>query len=202
DASGDDAEARLGFYTNTGDEAAPVAEVPVREYRKDYYREGILKNLAAEGRADRAIKKWEDEHKKEPARPALRPRIDEGVLAGDRLNVLRAPKATLLVGLNREYELDDNHVLKWRVTRTDGEKVRKDEAEATGTATLDGREWKADLSDLSWRRGEYPVRTALYARAGDREPLTSEQLTIRFQPPPATVELRLDGKKVVATKDK
>ena len=199
DASGAEAEDRLYWHTNTGDAGAPVADAKIAQYRKQYYRDGILKHLVDTGRSDRALQKWDDEHKQPPPRPALRPQLDGIRLVGDDY-LLREPKATLSVGLNnREYTLDDKHVLRWRAVRADNQKVLKDDAVATGVATWDGQRWSADLSSLSWRRGEYRVQADLFARPDSKEPIATERLTIRFQPLPPTLALRIDGKEQVAT---
>jgi WD40 repeat protein len=58
DCSSPAAEKHLGWHTNTGDPAAPVSYAPARDYRKEYYREGILRYLTAEGDLGRAVQEW------------------------------------------------------------------------------------------------------------------------------------------------
>ena len=54
DASGETAEACVGWHSNTGDPTAPVAFVRGSEYRQEYYRRGILSLLAEETNLGRA----------------------------------------------------------------------------------------------------------------------------------------------------
>src|SRR5205085_11895221 len=105
-------------HTNTGDPAAPVSYAAAREYRKDYYREGILRYLAAEADLGRALRKWDSDHPPQPPQAALRPLQPEDALPAERAGeylVRRAGKA-LRIGINEDYALDDKHVLRLRLT--------------------------------------------------------------------------------------
>jgi hypothetical protein len=200
DSSGPGAEEHLGWHTNTNDPAAPVSYAAAGEYRKDYYREGLLGYLAAEADLGRALQKWDAAHPARPPRPALRPLRPDGALPGERADkyLVRRPVAALRVGINADYALDDHHVLRWRLARADGGKVTADAAEASGQAPRDGKEWRADLAGVDWRRGDYRLRVGLHARADGPE-LASEAVTFRFQPPAPAVVLRVGGRDVATT---
>ena len=195
DVSGPAAEEHLGWHTNTNDPTAPVSYAAAREYRKDYYREGILRYLAEEADLGRALQKWDVDHPARPPRPALRPLLPDGAGPGERADeyLVRRPVAALRVGINEDYALDDNHVLRWRLTRDDDAKVTADAAEASGQAPRDGKGWRADLPGVEWRRGAYRLRLGLHARADGPE-LASETVTLRFHPPAPRVALGVSGK--------
>jgi WD40 repeat protein len=203
DYSSPAAEAHLGWQTNTGDPAAPVSYAAAREYRKDYYREGILRYLSMEADLGRALQKWNADHPARPPQPALRPLRPDGALPGDRAReyVVRQSVKTLRVGINEDYALDARNVLRWRITRTDGGKVGADAADLSGQALRDGKEWQADLAGVDWRRGEYRVRLGLHASTAGPE-LASETAILCFQPPAPKVALRLGGKAVTTTERK
>jgi WD40 repeat protein len=203
DSSSPVAEARLGWHTNTGDPAVPVSYAAARAYRKDYYREGILRYLAAEADLGRALQKWDADHPPRLPQPSLRLLRPDGAWPTQRADeyLVRQAIKALRVGINEDYPLDDQHVLHWRLTRTDGDKVTAAAAEISGQAPRDGKEWQADLSGVEWRRGEYRVRVGLHVRADGPE-LASETVMLRFQPPAPVVALRPGGKTVDLTEQK
>jgi WD40 repeat protein len=186
-------ETHLGWHTNTGDPAAPIAFASAREYRKDYYREGILRYLAEEADLGRALKRWDADHPATLPEPVLWPVRPDEAQPTDRLNeflVRQGPKE-LRFGINDDYALDDKHILRVRLSRQDGKNVSGTAAEISADAVRDGRDWKLDLSTVSWQRGEYQVRVGLHARAGGPE-LASQTATLRFQPPAPVVTLNLN----------
>jgi WD40 repeat protein len=201
DASGLAAEGHLGWQTNTGDAAAPVSFAAARAYRKDYYREGVLRYLAEEADLGRALQKWDKDHPKVPPQPALRPLRPDGALPGERANeyLVRRPVPALRVGLNEDYPLDDQHVLRWRLTRAGGGGVKGAAAEAAGRAARDGRQWRVDLSGVEWRRGEYRLALGLHPRPDGPALPPGSAVTFRFQPPAPVLALRRGGKAVTTT---
>ena len=112
--------------------------------------------------------------------------------------LVRQAVTVVRVGINEDYALDDQHVLRWRLTRTDGGNVKADAADISGLALRDGKQWQADLSGVDWRRGEYQMRVGLQARTDGPE-VASESVTLRFQPPAPVVALRPNGKAVETT---
>jgi WD40 repeat protein len=203
DFSSPAAEAYLGWHTNTGDPAAPVAFAAASEYRKDYFRQGILHYLAAEADLGRALQKWDDDHPQKPPQPALRPLRPAEALPAERADeyLVRQAVRSLRFGINDDYPLDDKHVLRWRLTRSDGGKVKGDASAISGEAPRDGKEWQTDLTSVAWRRGEYQVRVALHGRADGPE-LATETVTLRFQPPAPALSLRREGKAVATAEQK
>jgi WD40 repeat protein len=199
DCSGPAAEKHLGWQTNTGDPAAPVSYAAVVEYRKDYYRQGILRYLAAEADPGRALQKWNEAHptQKQVFLWFLRP---EGALPTERADeyLVRQAVKSLRIGINEDYPLDDHHVLRWRLTRIDGGKINADHAVLLGQATRDKEQWQADLAGVDWRRGEFQLRVGLHARPEGRE-LASETVMLRFQPPAPALALRSGNQVVKST---
>jgi WD40 repeat protein len=200
DYSSSTAEEHLGWQTNTGDPAAPVSYVAAREYRKDYYHEGILRYLATEGELGRALKKLNEDTLRPPPPPVIRPLPPQGAAPLGRGNqyLVRQRVTGLRVAISADYALDDKHVLRWRLTRSDGSKVKANDTAISGQAPRDGKEWQVDLSGVDWRRGDYQMRLALHAHADGPE-LTSETVIFSFKPPAPGVALRMEDKPVVTT---
>src|SRR5262249_48861523 len=115
----------------------------------------------------RALKEWDKEHPPPKPQPALRLRPpDRGLpLPRDGEYLVRQAVKGLRVGINDDYALDEKHVLRWRLTRTDGGKVKADAAEISAQAPYLGKEWQVELSGVEWRRGEYRLSVDLHAHA-------------------------------------
>ncbi|MCE9530769.1 MAG: hypothetical protein K8T89_06545 [Planctomycetes bacterium] len=203
DYSSPAAEKRLGWHTNTGDEATPVSYVAAREHSKEYYRKGILGDLATEGNLNKALEKWNKRNPDRPPQPTLHPIRPEGATATSRPEeyLVRQAVKALRLGINDDYALDDKHVLRWRLTRSDDGALQGNERSAAGEAARDGKGWKAELPPIPWKRGEFRLRLGLHARADGPE-LISESVMFRYQPPAPTLEFRQDGKLVVSTEQK
>jgi hypothetical protein len=199
DYSNPEAEKHLGWHTNTGDPAAPVSFAPASAYRKDYFREGILRYLADEVNLGRALKKWDDDHPAVPVRPCLRPMRPQGAEPGERVGeyFVRQGIASLRVGINDDYVLGDQHHLDWRLTRAGGK--GEPGTEYSGEAIRQGREWQVDLSGAKWRSGEYALRLALRSASDVPEPLTTETVLLRYQPPAPRIELLVADKPATGT---
>src|SRR5262249_5323353 len=161
----------------------------------DYHREGILGYLAAEADLGRALQKWNQDHPPQATQPALRPLRPDSALPLERADefLVRQAVKSLNVGINEDYALDDKHLLRWRLARADGGKVKADGVEISGQAVRHGKDWEMDLSGVEWRRGEYRVRVGLHAQPGGPE-LVSKMVTLRFQPPAPVITLLLGGK--------
>ena len=111
---------------------------------------------------------------------------------------MRQAVKVLGFGINPDYPLDDEHVLRWRLLRTDGGIVQANAREANGKVKHTGKEWQVALPGVDWRRGEYRLRVGLHARA-DAPELASSTVRLRFQPPPPKLSLSLAGKAVATT---
>jgi hypothetical protein len=114
--------------------------------------------------------------------------------------VVREAVKAVRVGLKKDYALVDKHILRWRLTRSDGGQVTADAALA-GQAMRRGKEWQADLSGVQWRRGDYRLLLALQAQAGGPE-VASQTVTLHFQPPPPVLTVSHGGKALSTTEQK
>jgi WD40 repeat protein len=65
ESSGRRAERYVGWHFNTGDPAAPARFALIDEYRKEYYRDGILRFLMARASLAPALKDWQDQKRGE-----------------------------------------------------------------------------------------------------------------------------------------
>src|SRR5262249_39132423 len=150
----------LVWHTNTGNEAAPVTSAAVGAYRKDYYHRGILRYLVEDADSGKALDRWKKDHAPPPPKAELVPIQPDEALLGARASeyVVRQKVPVLKVGINDEYPLEKQHVLRWRLVRADGKNVdAADAVELSGTAKRTGRTWEVDLSKVLWWRGEYQL---------------------------------------------
>jgi WD40 repeat protein len=167
DCSGAGAERYLGWHFNTGDAAAPTRFALAGEYRKQYYREGLLKDLVAHGELRVA-------ERPRPPPPQMGLLIEDNGRFPEpdaRSQILvRNPKATLhvdVVGRPR----NTLEALTWQID--DGPKQELPLDSAAG-------------EELSLKRGVHRVRVT--ARAPDTEPQeVSRELTVRYQPPAPSI---------------
>lgn len=78
ETSGRRAERYVGWHFNTGDPQAPAAFALIDQYRKEYYRDGILNFLIARGDLAPALKDWQDQRRGEALpRPKMTLYADE-----------------------------------------------------------------------------------------------------------------------------
>ncbi len=181
DASSAAAEQYLGWHFNTGDEQRPTTFAPADQYRKQYYKEGILKYLVAKGETAAAIDAWEKD-RPAPARPVMTPFIDPIGPAAPRdaqgrVLVRRLPAILRLPVDN--IDPDEIASVQWRF---DGGALQ----DFTGN---DGSgEWNVDLPKQAWQRGPHRVDVVVRLRRDDRKEHTAT-LLLRYQPPPPVVRL-------------
>jgi WD40 repeat protein len=205
DCSSRAAESHLVWHTNTGNEADPVASAGAGEYRRKYHYEGILRYLAEEADLKNALDRWDKDHPGVAPKASLRPIQPDGARLEERAYeyLIRRKLPSLRIGVNPDYPVDEQHVLRWHLTRADGGNVRGDEARLSGQAKWTGTEWEVDLSGAVWRRGEYQLRVGLHARPeGPELPSAAETVRFRFLPEAPTLSLLLDGKAVPTTEQK
>jgi WD40 repeat protein len=179
DASGARAEEYLGWHFNTGDEERPTTFAPAGQYRKQYYKEGLLKYLVAQGDLAAALATRERELPP-PPRPVMTPFIGEiGPAAPKdaqgRILVQRLP-ATLKLPVDN-VDPDEIASVGWRF---DGGGVQQ------FTSDDGSGEWTVDLSNQAWRRGPHQVDVVVELKHGDRKEFTGT-LLLRYQPPPPLV---------------
>lgn len=195
DASNRKTERLIGWHFNTGKPEAPTAFALADQYRKEYYREGILKHLVDKGSLSAALKSWEaeDQEKKEPE-PKMTLWIDEvgpdprQVDVRGQILVRRRP-VTLKLAID-DFPIDKVDSVKWQV---DGGPLQAFPASSS-------RERAADLSALLGRRGVHRVRVVARTQK-QGSPEFARELTVRFQPPPPEVGLRGIKEKRLLVKD-
>jgi WD40 repeat protein len=173
ESSGARADRHLGWHTNTGNAAAPTSFALASEYRKQYYREGLLKELTARGDLVRL------DGPPPPPPPKVGLLIEEGgeFPARDAHGQfpVRHANVTLRVSVGRP--LGSLTTLTWRVDEGPEKKVDLDQA-AGQDATI----------PLTLSRGAHRLRVgARTPEGGPRE--FAEELTVRYQPPAPRVEV-------------
>jgi hypothetical protein len=195
DASDRKTERLIGWHFNTGQPDAPAEFALADQYRGDYYREGILKHLVAEGSLSPALRAWEKEDRaKEWPRPKMT--VWSHPLGPDPAHVdargetlVRHPQDLLMMAVD-DFPLRKLESVTWQV---DGGPVRAFDAAPT-------RERSADLSRLPWKAGDrYKIRVVLRTREAEPREYARE-LTLRYQPPPPEVALKGAGSHLLATK--
>jgi WD40 repeat protein len=171
----------IGWHFNTGDPQQPTRFATADQYRKEYYREGILKHLVAQGSLAPALKAWEDENRRKPLPP---PRmtlwIDEVAPDPKQLAavVLTQPKVTLKLAVD-DFPLDRLETLQWQVDNLPSQKF----------AAAVGQVHTADLSGVAWKQGEHTIR--VLARTQEVEPREYvKELAVRYQLPPPVVPVQ------------
>ncbi|HJS08991.1 MAG TPA: WD40 repeat domain-containing protein, partial [Pirellulales bacterium] len=172
ESSGDlQVEKLLGWHFNTGQADAPVSFASVDQYRARFETDGLLQKLLETGRPQLPPERepeapimslWLDQAGQEPA--ALEP--------GTSL-VIRTP-AQSIEATTGSFPTDEVESIEWRI----GEQSGKFQPGEGG--------WRADLSQIAWRRGRYPVQVTLATTPPHRE--LKQVLTLVYQPLPPTIK--------------
>jgi WD40 repeat protein len=182
DASGANAEQYLGWHFNTGNPKEPTTFAGAGQYRKQYYREGILGDLVVAGNLVDALKAWKA-RQPPPPRPVMNPWIDEigpdpKLRDGRGRVVVRRLPITLKLAIYNIYA-DEIESVKWQI---DQGALQDFDKTAQGERT-------ADLSKLKWARGDHRVRIVVVTKEDRQE--YGEDLVVRYLPAPPVV--KLDG---------
>lgn len=179
DASSPRAERFIGWHFNTGDPAAPTRFAYADQYRKDYYREGLLDKLVARASLPPEVLA-------PPPRPA--PRL--------------VPVIDVIRGAKRErIPPDDQGQILVRQAAVDLH------VDVLGRPldTLDSASWKLDdgqpkdfvleastggrlLAPLQLARGVHRIRVVAHTLE-DPKREHAEEITVRYQPPAPAVDL-------------
>jgi WD40 repeat protein len=184
DASDRKTERLIGWHFNKGkDENSPPAFAFAEQYRKEFFKEGILKHLIATGSLSQALKAWEKEDKaKDVPKPKMVFWIDEGkpdpkqVVGPHSKKVdeqgrflVQKRDATLRLAV---YDFPPSKIdsVRWSLM---GENLRQ-------FAKPPGEEYSADLSPVLTQAGEYRIRLVLRTEEQETQEYTRD-LTIRFQ---------------------
>ncbi len=185
DASGPEAEKLLGWHTNTGQAVAPVTFARLEMYRKDFYREGVLADLAAGKPLVQA--------RVQPPDPIARIRGADVDPDTPHLFIVRQRQAMLELEVDPDYVIHEKDTRSWQVVGPGGRQVLKDQPlKLVGT-----RRWEADLKGLDWKPGDY--RLSVFYHSAQAEMTVTRDLTLRYLPPPPVLTVRVGGR--VLTKD-
>jgi WD40 repeat protein len=176
DASGPEAEKLLGWHTNTGQGTAPVAFARLEMYRKTFYREGVLADLAAGKPLAQA----------RVIPPDLLARIRDADLDPNTpsLYIVRQRQAVLEIEVDADYEVHDKDRQTWQVVGPDG---RPFPVPALKLAR--DRRWQAELKDIDWKPGDYRITASYYSEQIDKT--VTRDLTLRYLPPPPVLTVRI-----------
>ena len=181
EASDRKTERLIGWHINTGDPVRPTTFATADQYRKELYREGILRFLAARGDLSPALHDWEqeDSHKKlpEPKRNVWIDEIGPGKVDGKGQILIQHLPVTLKVRID-DFPLDKVASVTWQQVGAGGPQALE--------APL-GSEWSANLSALPWKRGGlYSIRVLVRTREAVPQEFPND-LLLRYQPPPPVI---------------
>ncbi|HMC63971.1 MAG TPA: hypothetical protein VKI65_03455 [Gemmataceae bacterium] len=175
DTSGRRAERYLIWHLHTGQDDRPTAAALADQYRKEYYREGVLQELVEKGKLElkTEVKPLDP--------PSLALWLDEVGPDPDQLDsrghaLLREKSATLKLGIDN-FPPDRVASLQWQVDNSPPASFEPSQ-ERERTADLTGH-----FQGLGWKRGVYQVKAVLRTKEATPKEYTKE-LTLRYQPPP------------------
>jgi WD40 repeat protein len=197
DASDRKTERLIGWHFNKGkDENSPPAFAFAEQYRKEFFKEGILKHLIATGSLSQALKAWEKEDKaKELPKPKMVFWIDEDRQAGKvAKDAVGGPDPNKVDGQGRFLVQKRDAALMLSIYDFPSPKI---DSVTWGLAGKDEKqqplvkdqrqEYTADLSPVLTAPGEYKIRLVLHTDEQEAREYTRD-LTIRFQQAAAPVK--------------
>lgn len=180
EASGRRAERYVGWHFNTGDPAAPATFALIDQYRKEYYRDGILNFLVNRGDLAPALKDWQDQRKTEALpRPKMTLYADEVGPDPEKRNglgqfVVRQLPVTVKLAVD-DFPTDMIDSIQWQV---DGGALQN------FPVGVSARERGADLELL---RGLHTVRAVVKTREATPQTYTKE-MVVKVVPPAPVVQ--------------
>ncbi len=168
-----DVERLLGWHVNTGQPESPARFATADQYRDQFYREGLLRDLVEQGALLPP--------KPPPPfpRPGLSLLLDPSGQPDDRgmIELRRPPDSIgLMITDNRPPE-DGIEAVRWQI----------DDAPARPLSRAEDGIWTADASDPPWGRGIHRVRATLRTREATPQEFHDERL-VRLQPPPPEID--------------
>ncbi len=187
DASDRRAERNIGWHFNTGNPEAPTSFALADQYRKEYYRPGILRHLVAQGHLAPALKTWEAEEKsKKLPTPKMTLWIDE--IGPDPRKVdrqgqvlLQQRRATLRLAIH-DFPLDRLASVHWQL----------DGGPRQPFSQVSGPYHTAVLAQLPAQRGVHTIRVTV--RTDETKPQEfTQDMSLRYQPPPPVMLSQLAG---------
>jgi WD40 repeat protein len=180
EASGRRAERYVGWHFNTGDPAAPATFALIDQYRKEYYRDGILNFLVNRGDLAPALKDWQDQRKTEALpRPKMTLYADEVGPDPEKRNglgqfVVRQLPVTVKLAVD-DFPTDMIDSIQWQV---DGGALQN------FPVGVSARERGADLELL---RGLHTIRAVVKTREATPQTYTKEMM-VKVVPPAPVVQ--------------
>jgi WD40 repeat protein len=192
ESSGLLAERYLGWHFNTGERRAPTRFASADQYRKEYFRPGLLKDLIQRG-----------ELRVFHPRPLPPPRItllieeDHKFRAnGQEDIVVRRSQVRFHLALSGR-PMESLSSLTWQIDSRPEEKINLE--------TASGREWSAPVQ---LRHGVHTLRVSATTppevdesdpngTVETRSRTTTASLTVRYQPPPPRIQLKEPVKQFV-----
>jgi WD40 repeat protein len=181
DASRREVEKYLGWHFNTGRPEQPTAFAFIDEYRKEYYREGLLKAMIDLGDLPPTPKKTA------PKQTLLVPGVFQDGAILDRVAgdfVVTKPAFALRVTVPN-YEPLPGDELAWKI----------DGGAAETLGDPDGNLWTKGV-ELPAKAGAYRLTVTLKRHPDDQPTLQfRNDFTVRYEPPAAKVAPKVDPKK-------
>ncbi len=175
-------EQRLGWHFNTGKPQVPASFAMADQYRKKFYREGLLRDLLDHGTLVPP-----------PAPPPVpRPNMSlylepQGDLDGRGMVLVRQAPSTLgLMVSDRRIAPEQIASVQWQV---DGSPLRD-------LPNVDDGMWAAEVSQPAWGRGLHRARVVLRTNELVPQEFQDERL-IRVQPPAATIDAKRPQRPIV-----
>jgi WD40 repeat protein len=179
DVSNQRAERLLGWQFNTGEAKEPTRFALADQYRKDFYRPGILAQLLREGKSPAPPRAA-------PPRPQMSLELEgksAGPLGEGATDLVLARETSLTLRLSIHNYPNDKlgdwiESVRWQFGDRPAESFQNQ----------DNAGWSADLSRQPWRRGIHKVRAIVRTRGFDPREYT-EELMVRYQPPAPIIEV-------------
>lgn len=180
DSSDRGVERLIGWHENKGTIERPAVRFSLaEEYRRDYFKPGILKDLLDYGNPGQALDVW-NRRLRQTREPHLSLDIlaDGAPLRPDAHGRLVVAQPEVVASLSvDQLPPDEVRSVEWRWN------------DQRGRFTPTGaREWTADLAALPWKRGVSTFRAEVRT-GGPVAEVYSRQVTLVYQPPPPGVEI-------------
>ncbi len=180
DSSDRTVERLIGWHENKGTIERPAVRFSLaEEYRRDYFKPGILKDLLDYGNPGQALDAW-NWRLRQTREPHLSLEIlaDGLPLRPDAHGRLVVTQPEVVAGLTLDQlPPDEVRTVEWRWN------------DQRGRFTPAGaREWTADLASLPWKRGISTFRAEVRT-GGPAAEVYSRQVVLVYQPPPPAVDI-------------
>jgi WD40 repeat protein len=174
DFSDGDAERLIGWHRNTGEVERPVTFALAKEYRKEFHKPGILRDLVESANTGKALETWKKKHEKkiEPVMSLWIAEARPGLPDPLGWVTVEAPPKTLVLSVAELPAGAKVDKMEWELLDT------KERGKLSETAA--GR-WSADISKVAWKRGDYRIRVLLALAAPDAASYLRE-LPLRYRP--------------------